>query len=107
MRRVRQYLCTTSIVLAAACASGANAATAIDLDHLTATQAAADICDGKYSSEALGSAVLARAKARAELNVFTTLDEAGAIKAARAYDKAHAKHRHCEPLGGVPVAVKD
>jgi mandelamide amidase len=87
-------------------AGAANAAT-IDLDHVTATQAAADICAGKYSSEALVSAVLARAKARADLNAFITLDETGAMKAARAYDKAHAKHRHCEPLGGVPIAIKD
>ena len=107
MRRVSQYLCATSI-LAAACAAGAaKAQPAIDLDHLTATQAAADICAGKYTSEALVSAALARAKAHAELNAFITLDEVGAIKAARAYDKAHAKHRHCEPLGGVPIAVKD
>ena len=110
MRRVSQYLCATSMVLTgiAACAAGAaNAQPAVDLDHLTATQAAADICAGKYTSEALVSAALARAKAHAELNAFITLDEAGAIKAARAYDKAHAKHRHCEPLGGVPIAIKD
>jgi mandelamide amidase len=92
----------------AICATGvARAQSAIDLDHLTATQAAADICAGKYKSEALVSAALARAKAHAELNAFITLDEKGAMKAARAYDKAHAKHDHCEPLGGVPIAIKD
>jgi mandelamide amidase len=92
----------------AICATGvARAQSTIDLDHLTATQAAADICAGKYKSEALVSAALARAKAHAELNAFITLDEKGAMKAARAYDKAHAKHGHCEPLGGVPIAIKD
>ncbi len=109
MRSVRR-LSKTSMALAgiAICATGgANARSAIDLDHLTATQAAADICAGKYTSEALVSAALARAKAHAELNAFITLDEAGAMKAARAYDKVHAKHRHCEPLGGVPIAIKD
>ena len=73
-------------------ASPAQAEAAIDLDHLTATQAAADLCAGKYTSAALVSAALARAKARAELNAFITLDEAGAMKAARAYDAAHARH---------------
>ena len=108
MRRASRYLYATSIFLAAGCAAAAaQAAAAIDLDHLTATQAAADVCAGKYTSAELVSAALARAKARAELNAFITLDEAGAIKAARAYDKAHARHRHCEPLGGVPIAIKD
>jgi len=106
MRRASQYLYATSIALAGI-AGAAQAASAIDLDHLTATQAAADICAGKYTSAELVSAALARAKARAELNAFITLDEAGAMKAARAYDKTHAKHRHCEPLGGVPIAIKD
>jgi mandelamide amidase len=110
MRFVREHLCAISMVLAgiAACAAGGSKAqSAIDLDRLTATQAAADICAGKYKSAALVSAALARAKARAELNAFITLDEAGAMKAARAYDAGHAKRGHCEPLGGVPIAVKD
>ena len=77
-----------------------------DLDSLTARQAAADICAGKYSSEALVTASLARAKARADLNAFITLDETGALKAARAYD-AQRQRGGCKPLGGVPVVVKD
>jgi mandelamide amidase len=93
--------------IAAFAAGGAKAQSAVDLDHLTATQAAADICAGKYKSAALVSAVLARAEARAELNAFITLDEAGAMKEARAYDAGHAKRGHCEPLGGVPIAIKD
>ncbi len=88
-------------------ASAAQAQSAIDLDTLTATQAAADLCAGKYTSEALVSAVLARAKARPELNAFITLDEAGALKAARAFDAAHKPGRDCKPLGGVPIAIKD
>ena len=51
--------------------------------------------------------MLARAKARPELNAFITLDEAGAMKAARAYDAAHARREPCKPLGGVPIAIKD
>ena len=100
----------TSIVLAgmmACAASLAHAEAASDLDHLTATQAASDLCTGKFTSVALVSAVLARAKARSELNAFITLDEAGALKAARAYDSAHKRHASCRPLGGVPIAIKD
>ena len=99
-----------SILLAgvAACAvSQAEAQSAVDLDHLTATQAASDLCAGKYTSVALVSATIERAKARPELNAFITLDEAGALKAARAYDAAHTRHASCKPLGGVPIAIKD
>src|SRR5690606_4018120 len=77
-----------------------------DLDTLTARQAAADICAGKYTSEALVGAALERARARADLNAFITLDEAGALKAARAADAAR-KRGGCKPLGGVPVVAKD
>lgn len=83
-----------------------SAAAAPDLDTLTATQAAADICAGKYSSEALVSASIAQAKARSDLNAFITLDEAGALKAARASDAARKKGA-CKPLDGVPVVIKD
>jgi indoleacetamide hydrolase len=91
----------------ACAASCAQAQSAVDLDHLTATQAASDLCAGKYKSAALVSAVLARAKARPELNAFITLDEAGAMKAARAYDAAPRRRASCKPLGGVPIAIKD
>ena len=100
----------TSVLLAGitACAiSHAQAQSAVDLDHLTATQAAADLCAGKYTSVALVTATIERAKARPELNAFITLDEAGALKAARAYDAAHTRRGACKPLGGVPIAIKD
>lgn len=77
-----------------------------DLDALTAAQAAADLCAGKYTSEALVGAALARAKARADLNAFITLDEAGALKAARESDSTRKPGR-CKPLDGVPVVIKD
>ncbi len=84
----------------------AQAQTTPDLDSLTAAQAAADLCAGKYSSEALVAAAIARAKARADLNAFITLDEAGALKSAKAFDAAKKKGA-CKPLGGVPVVIKD
>jgi indoleacetamide hydrolase len=110
MRLVRKRFSAISIVAAGfvTCViNGAHAQPAIDLNHLTATQAAADICLGKYKSAELVSAVLARAKARPELNAFITLDEAGAMKQARAYDAGHARHVSCKRLGGVPIAIKD
>src|SRR6266478_4444290 len=63
----------------------ARAETAIDLDGLTAAQAAAELCAGKITSKALTSAALARAKANPELNAFVTLDEPAAIMAAEAF----------------------
>jgi Asp-tRNA(Asn)/Glu-tRNA(Gln) amidotransferase A subunit family amidase len=86
--------------------SPATAQGAIDLDRLTAVQAAADLCAGKISSKALTTAGLARAKANSNLNAFITLDEAGAIKAADAFD-ASRKKGSCRPLGGLPIVIKD
>ncbi len=86
--------------------SPAAAQPAIDLDRLTATQAAADLCAGKITSKALTSAALARAKANPNLNAFITLDEAGALKAAETFD-ASRKKGSCRPLGGVPIVIKD
>ncbi len=70
-----------------------------------AAQAARDVCAGKVKSEALVSAAIARAKERADLNAFITLDEAGAIAAAKKVDAA--KGKPCKPLSGVPIVVKD
>ena len=102
-------LLACSTVLAGAVLLAATAAHAVDafnLDTLTAAEAAADLCAGKYKSETLVAAVLARAKAQPELNAFITLDEAGAMKAAATFDRKH-RRRLCEPLGGVPIAIKD
>ncbi|MCP3411743.1 indoleacetamide hydrolase [Bradyrhizobium sp. CCGB01] len=76
----------------------------MDLDQLTLTQAAADLRAGKVTSTALTTEALTRAKAGADLNAFVTLDEAGALKAATAFDATGDKDK---PLGGVPVAIKD
>src|SRR5580704_14343713 len=110
MRHVTLRSSATSFFLAGvmACAvSQAQAQSAVDLDHLTAAQAASDLCAGKYKSADLVAAVIARAKTRAELNAFITLDEAGALAAARAYDAARARRAACKPMGGVPIAIKD
>lgn len=85
--------------------SSVSAQTPPDLDKLTATDAAAAICAGKLTSTALTTAAIARAKASDKLNAFITLDEAGAMKAAAAFDAR--KKGGCTPLGGVPIVIKD
>jgi len=106
MGRHSKRAAIASLVICAGWHLPALAETAIDLDGLTAAQAAADLCSGKITSKALTSATLARAKANPDLNAFVTLDEAGAIKAAEAFD-ANRKKGSCKPLRGVPVVVKD
>ncbi|MBB4429802.1 mandelamide amidase [Bradyrhizobium sp. CIR48] len=76
----------------------------MDFDQLTLTQAAAALRAGTVKSTALTTEALARAKANADLNAFVTLDEAGALKAAAAFDATGDKDR---PLGGVPLVIKD
>ncbi|SCK40847.1 mandelamide amidase [Variovorax sp. HW608] len=78
-----------------------------DLATLTASEAARQICAGSLSSEQLVSAYIAQAKAKPQLNAFITLDEGGALKAARAADAARKPGGTCPPLAGVPVVVKD
>jgi indoleacetamide hydrolase len=92
--------------LCAACSTPALRG-APDIDTLTATDAATRICAGTLSSEALVQAYLARARSRSELNAFVTLDEAGALKAARESDQRRAGGGRCLPLQGVPIVVKD
>lgn len=76
----------------------------MDFDQLTLTQAAADLRAGTVTSTALTTEALARAKANPDLNAFVTLDEAGALEAAAAFD---AKGGRDAPLGGVPLVIKD
>jgi mandelamide amidase len=95
------FILSATALPAAAAAQGA-----IDLDKLTMSEAAADLCAGRITSKALTSAAIARAKASPNLNAFITLDEAGAMKAAEAFD-ARRKKGACKTLGGVPVVIKD
>ncbi|WP_027565480.1 indoleacetamide hydrolase [Bradyrhizobium sp. URHA0013] len=76
----------------------------MDFDQLTLTQAVADLRAGKITSTALTTEALARATANADLNAFVTLDEAGALKAAAAFD---ANDNKDNTLGGVPIVIKD
>lgn len=71
----------------------------------SAGDAARAVCAGQLSSAALVGEAIARAKARAELNAFITLDEKGALAAAKRTDAR--KGKACGPLTGVPIVVKD
>lgn len=83
------------------------AAAAPDLSQLTASEAVRQLCAGTLTSEQLVTASLAQAKAHANLNAFITLDDAGALKAARAADARRQRGGACKPLAGLPVVVKD
>jgi mandelamide amidase len=107
MRHPHRALLLSVIVAGLAAPVPSSAAGAPDLDILTAQQAAADLCASKFTSTTLVSAALARAKANPDLNAFITLDEAGAMKAAAAFDAGHRKRSACKPLGGVPIVIKD
>lgn len=101
----------TQLVVAclSACGGGSDAGLpkAPDIFSLTATEAAVMICNGSLSSVALTQAYIARAKARNDLNAFVTLDETGALSAARAADARRSAGQPCLPLQGVPLVVKD
>ena len=94
-----------ALAVAATVASAAASAQA----PADAAQAARDICAGRLKSETLVGAAIDRAKERAELNAFVTLDEAGALAAAKQIDIVIARSRGqgCRPLTGVPIVVKD
>lgn len=97
---------STGLLFAAVGPAAIAQSSPVNIDTLTASQAAQRVCLGTLTSEQLVDAYLQRAKSRPELNAFVTLDEAGALKAAREFDKQHRHGDPCEPLGGVPFLVK-
>lgn len=106
MRRSMPYLfALAGIAGAAGCASPGRVAP--DVAAWSASEAAAAVCEGRITSEALTRAALERIKARPAHNAFITLDEAGALTAARRADVRRAGGAPCLPLQGVPIVVKD
>ena len=75
------------------------------LAELGVSAAAAAIRAGDVSSEDYASALLARARANADLNAFISIDEDAVLSASRDADKARAKGALAPLLGG-PLAVK-
>jgi mandelamide amidase len=84
----------------------AAAAAESELTNLGVAEAAQAIRKGEVSAEAYVSALLRHARRNADLKAFITVDEQGALSAAREADQARAKGRNA-PLLGVPLGVKD
>lgn len=74
---------------------------------LTATEVVAAIRSRRLGAEACVSALLARARALKDLNTWITLNEAGALAAARAIDAKVVAGQALPPLAGLPVIIKD
>lgn len=81
--------------------------TPADIDELTIADTLRLLDSGRLSSEALVKAYIARARAHGDLNIFITLDEQGALEAARAVDAARHAGLPLGPMAGIPVVVKD
>jgi mandelamide amidase len=77
-----------------------------ELTRLGVSGAAKAIRRGEVSAENYVSALLAEARQDEGLRAFITLDEPGALSAAREADKARAKGLSA-PLLGVPLGIKD
>jgi aspartyl-tRNA(Asn)/glutamyl-tRNA(Gln) amidotransferase subunit A len=81
---------------------------ASDLTRATAAELGRLIGSGEVSAEEVTRAHLDRIGAIDErVHAFLHVDDAGAIKAARAVDQKRASGERLGPLAGVPVAVKD
>jgi Asp-tRNA(Asn)/Glu-tRNA(Gln) amidotransferase A subunit family amidase len=79
----------------------------IDVTNLGVADAAAMIRAKQITSVELTRAYLARAQANRDLNAFITLDEEGALKAARHADRQLALNLAKGVLHGVPLVIKD
>ncbi|MDP1633810.1 MAG: indoleacetamide hydrolase [Gallionellaceae bacterium] len=82
-------------------------AQAADPVQLSATEALDMMRAGKLGSETLTRLYIERAKANGDLNAFITLDESGALAAARTIDALRAGGAKLGPLAGLPIVVKD
>jgi Asp-tRNA(Asn)/Glu-tRNA(Gln) amidotransferase A subunit family amidase len=75
---------------------------------LTATQASAQIAEGRLSAEEMTQACLDRIEAvENDIKAFVHLDSAHALEQARALDELRRNGLPTGPLHGLPVAVKD
>lgn len=77
------------------------------LSDLTIAEAMTAFRDGVLSSTELVEACLERCDDGRELNVYVTLDRAGALAAAGAADAARRAGEPLKPLSGIPIVIKD
>ncbi|HSV51225.1 MAG TPA: amidase family protein, partial [Burkholderiaceae bacterium] len=94
------------LALPACGGSAASLSTQQQLD-LTATGAVAAIREGRLTTVAYVSTLIARAKQLAGMNAVITLNETGALAAARAVDARRAAGQPLARLAGLPLLVKD
>lgn len=78
-----------------------------DLTTLTVSEAAEKIRKGEITSEVLTKALIEKSKSGKALNAFITLDEEGAVKAAKAADEEGKANKWKGALHGVPLVIKD
>ncbi len=90
-----------------ACATGPTGMSSQVQLNLTATQAIAAIKNGSLSAETYVTTLLARAKQLQGLNAIITLNEEGALNAARAVDARRRSGQALGTLAGLPILVKD
>jgi Asp-tRNA(Asn)/Glu-tRNA(Gln) amidotransferase A subunit family amidase len=80
----------------------------MQLEALSASQAARAIRDGEISSEDLVQACLTRIRAtEPQVQAWQVLDEQHVLTQARARDQDRREGLQCGPLHGVPVGIKD
>jgi indoleacetamide hydrolase len=114
----RQFFKSTGAVSAAAMFGGAGltacggsgGVTALSTDEqlaLTATQALAAYKAGSLTATAYVTNLINRAKSLSDLNAMISLDEAGALAAAKQVDADRAAGKTMGALAGLPIVVKD
>ena len=74
---------------------------------MTITAAIEKLRLGEISSVQLVNACLERAEQGKELNIFVTIDQENALKAAQEVDDLIARGEPLKPLSGIPIVVKD
>jgi mandelamide amidase len=93
-----------------ACGGSSSGVAALSADEqlaLTATQALAAYKAGSLTATAYVTNLINRAKALSELNAMISLDEAGALAAAKQVDADRAAGKTMGALAGLPIVVKD
>ena len=78
-----------------------------ELLELSARETVRMVLNGEVSSAQMVAALIARARQCQSLNAFITLDEAGALRQARAIDRDIAAGRRDGLLLGLPLVLKD
>jgi mandelamide amidase len=93
-----------------ACGGSSSGVAALSADEqlaLTATQALAAYKAGSLTATAYVTNLINRAKSLSELNAMISLDEAGALAAAKQVDADRAAGKTMGALAGLPIVVKD